>query len=157
MLQPAHTLIQEQNLRIAHKEIESLPDEPLAKTSAFEPIKSDPFNDVAQFYYNGRTRMSFHIADAYKPNFVLLRGLIEFHRPRWAAFQYDKKQHRIDTDISVDQVDQLTTFLSMVTLTLKKEIQFQYALKRAIEFEKRSKLEGDGIYSVLKSFVAATT
>jgi len=156
MSQPAQTLAQAQNLRIGYNEIENPSDQSGARNNSFEPIKSELFDEVVPFYYNGRIRISFSTADTYKRNFILIKGLIEFHRPKWLGFNYDKKQHGIETDIPAAQLDELATFVTMVTMWLKKEIQFQYALKRAIVFEKRYKLEGNGIYSVLNGVNAGT-
>ena len=113
------------------------------------------FGKVSPFYYNDRIRLSLRIADDYKGNFILIRGLIEFHRSRNFVFTYDREQRSVIADINADQLDQLKIFLSRILDWVRQEKQFRHALKIARQFESRYRLEQESVYQILKGTVNA--
>jgi len=113
------------------------------------------FNKVSPFYYKERVRLTLSVSDKSKPDFSLIRGLIEFNRPRNLAFYYDMKSRSVWIDISSSELDRLQKFLSLVFDLLVKERQFRHALKMAMEFENRYRLERDSVYGILKNTTAA--
>lgn len=113
------------------------------------------FQKISPFHYNNRIRISFRISDDYKSDFVLLKGLIEFNRPKDLVFAYDREQRSITTDIREDQPDQLRLFLSSILAWLNQEKKFRHALRIALEFESRYKFERDSVYEILRNTTVA--
>ena len=113
------------------------------------------YQKALPFYYRERVRLTFVVSDKFKRDFSLIRGLIEFHRPRNLVFSFDRKYTSVGIDISAHQLDQLQAFLSKVFEWIVKEKQFRHALKLAIEFENRHRIERDSIYGILRNTTAA--
>lgn len=109
------------------------------------------FEGASSFSYNERVRFSLSIREDYKKDFVLIRGLIEFHRTRNLKFTFDKRNRSIETDIHSDKLADLHAFLVMITDWLKKEKQFRLALKIVRAFEDRHRLESESVYQVLRN------
>src|SRR5688572_5346111 len=106
-------------------------------------------------HYRARVRLHFTVADRLPSDFTLVKGLIEFHRPKEFSFEYDRKQKTIALDIDLDDIDRLATFLSALEEWVRKEKQFRHALKMAIEFERRYQLERESVYAILKNASAS--
>ena len=98
-----------------------------------------------------RVRLHFSVGQSLPSDFTLVKGLIEFHRPKDFHFKFDRKQKTISLDVDLDHIDRLTTFLSGVEEWVRKEKQFRHALKMAIEFERRYQLERESVYAILKN------
>lgn len=114
------------------------------------------FTEVSPFYYHDRLRLSLEVRDEYKADFILIRGLIEFQRPRELAFTYDLKRKLVNIDTDATHSDRLQTFLEAVFASLRYERQFRIALKIVLDFEKRYELERESIYGMLKNSSPAT-
>lgn len=102
-------------------------------------------------HYKERVRLHFAVAGSLPSDFTLVKGLIEFHRPKEFAFKYDRKQNTIAVDIDLDEIDRLETFLFAIEEWVRKEKQFRHAPKMAIEFERRYQLERESVYAILKN------
>jgi len=113
------------------------------------------FQKVSSFHYKERIRASFRIHNEFKPDFILIKGLMEFYRPKEFIFSYDRTERSIGIDIKGDQLEQLSAFLSRIFHWTKQEKQFRHALKLTIEFENRYKLEGESLYQTLKNATIA--
>jgi hypothetical protein len=107
------------------------------------------FDKVSRFYYEGRIRLTFSVAG--KSDFGLIRGLLEFNRPNTLRFRYDGKNRTVGTDLRADQLEELQELLARVRELLEGEKRFRHALKLAIDFENRYRLERDSVYAVLKN------
>lgn len=110
-----------------------------------------PVDQRRSVQYKERVRLHFSVAHSLPSDFTLVKGLIEFHRPKEFHFKYDRKQKTISLDVDRDQIDRLATFLSGVEEWVRKEKQFRHALKMAIEFESRYQLEQESVYGILKN------
>jgi hypothetical protein len=151
MLQTAASISHSHYLQIAGKEITdintgiSLPGEELNS-----PFNSNQlFQKAAPFYYNDRVRLSFSIAEKFTDQFILIKGLIEFNRPKHFSFTYNPVQKTVETDIEVNQIKELQSFYTSVYGWLKKEIQFKDTLKLILDWENRNKKEMAAVYSLL--------
>ena len=158
MLQTAETLNEEQYLKLADQQI-SKGASHFAENSdgdfRYDQITIEIFGKVSPFYYRNRLRLLFSVSGENKPDFIMIRGLIEFYRSKDFLFNYNLKQLTIETDIDASQLNELKLFLSRVAVWLKQEKQFRMALKIALNFENRYKLESESIYSIMKNTTAA--
>ena len=107
------------------------------------------FADSANaFIYNNRIRFSFGTGLNEKL-FVLLKGLIEFHRPKEFLFTYDKAERNIKADIHERDYSAFKDFLANVNHWLNNELRFKSALKNALAFEARYKSEKASVYGTI--------
>lgn len=105
------------------------------------------FADSANaFIYNNRIRVSFG-AGVNEKLFVLLKGLIEFHRPKNFLFSYDRAGKNIEADVHETDYQAFRNFLANVNLWLKNELSFRTALKNALAFEAKYKAERATVYA----------
>ena len=124
---------------------------PLRDASSQFPGFSALFDKVPRYYHEGRIGLTFFIADDFSTDFGLIRGLMEFNRPRTLQFRYDRRQRSVDVEIDRGQLEELQRFLAHVLALLGREKQFRHALKLAIEFEDRYRVEREGVYAVLRN------
>lgn len=161
MSQTAENILTEpQYLQIANEEIQIIADglSPVLNNESGSPIiENILFNKVTSLYYKKRVRLSISLSDEFKKHFVMMRGLIEFHRSKSLSFYYDVKQKTFEADIDVNQLNHLQSFFNKVSLWLKEEIRFKEALKIVLEFEHRYKIESASAYALLKNSTSLAT
>lgn len=105
------------------------------------------YHQPIAFYYNERARLQFIVTDTFSTYFILIKGLIEFSRPNTLKFNFTSDQKIIETDLSINQFEELANLFHSVHKELHKEIRFKAALKRAIQFEQRYNQERAEVYS----------
>ena len=154
MLQTAQIIREDQYLNIVENEQDNVVEKSEEGVSYY-PINNALFKKVTHFYYNTRIRLSFSVSDTYRSQYVMARGMIEFHRPKNFVFSYNKKQGLIEVDINVSELEELQLFLSTVLVWLRHENQFRLSLKIVLEFENRYKLERDSVYELMKNTMSA--
>lgn len=121
-----------------------------------DALAGELFGKITIFHYKERIRLSFRLSDTYKSDFVLIRGLIEFRRTKDVHFAYDRGQRTLTTDITANQLHQLPSFFSGILDGIKSEKKFRHALKMALEFERRYKLERESLYEILRNSTMST-
>ena len=147
-------LIESQYLQIANEEIQIIADgfaQVLDNESSSPAIENILFDKVTALYYKKRVRLSFSLSEEFKKHFVMIRGLIEFHRSKSFSFHYDGKQKAFETDVDETQLKHLQSFFNKVSSWLKEEIRFKKALKIVLEFEHRYKIEKASVYTLLRN------
>lgn len=112
---------------------------------------NDLFRNQSSFLYNNRLRVAFMIGEGYRGDFVMIRGLLEFHRPKDFSIIYDRQARSITIDAAQSRIEALQEFLEFVQHSLDKEKRFRHALKIAIEFESRYRAERESIYDLLQN------
>lgn len=117
--------------------------------------ENTPRDHSTHIHHQEHVRLHFEVAGSSQSDFTLVKGLIEFHRPKEFLFQYDRKQNTISVVVEPDQIDRLATFLLSVQEWVRKEKQFRHALKIALDFERRYQIERQIVYAVLKNSVAS--
>ena len=108
------------------------------------------FGKVTPLYYKKRIHLQFSISEKYRAHYVMIKGLIEFHRSKDFSFNYNASHRAFEIDVDVNQLEELSLFLSKVLVWLQRETRFRLALKIALEFENRYRLERDSVYELLK-------
>lgn len=120
-----------------------------------EPVDARPqwqelFHQTSPFYYDGDARLTFTVADEYAGEFVLIRGLIEFHRSKELSFTYDRQAHSLVAVVKQTQLETLYQFLDLIYDLLKKERRFRKALRSVIEIEASHRRELQRAYAELQ-------
>lgn len=109
------------------------------------------FTRENSLYYNDRARITFSLAGEFSSYFILVKGLTEFYRPKHLKFAFDQSRKAITIDLAVAELHDLSKLLRVVQQELLREISFKAALRRAIEFEKRYRLEAEEVYRGVQS------
>ncbi|MEJ1238711.1 hypothetical protein WBG78_11305 [Chryseolinea sp. T2] len=116
------------------------------------------FNSVSQLQYGDRLKVVFEVRNLHQRDFVLIKGLLEFHRLPEFVFAYNKEERTFDATISKVNQAELIRFLGKVTTWINQEFSFRTHLKGMISFEReyREKLAkvytgGDG-YTLSRPF-----
>ena len=113
-------------------------------------LESVLFDNVSPLYYKSKVRLSLSLSEEFKRHFVMIKGLIEFHRSKNFSFEYNVAQKRIEADIEVSELHNLQIFFESVLRWLNEELKFKETLKVILEFEHRYRLEQAEIYSLLR-------
>jgi hypothetical protein len=150
MAQSASLSNAEQYLQVVNKGSENLSNHSLINVADSSVIENILFSKASPLFYKTRAHFSFSLAEEFKKNFVMIRGLIEFHRARHFSFEYNFAQKTIETDIEVSHLEDLRAFLHDVSIWLRQEIKFKETLKVIIDFENRYKVAQSEVYALLK-------
>lgn len=134
--------------------------------NAVSPARKEPLNELvlpdgafykseSQLRYGDKVKFSFSIKDTYRSHFILIKGLLEFHRAPEFVFSFNKHDGTFDVATPSSGISQpleeLNRFLKKIATWLDQEISFKKQLKdmMAFEHEYRAKLAkvyagGDG-------------
>lgn len=97
------------------------------------------YSNTSWLSYGDKVKLSFAINEAYLSHFVLIKGLLEFHRPAAFSISYNKADKSFDvvTSASVLHVkDEVSKYLRQISVWLEQEISFRSQLKEMISFER---------------------
>jgi len=109
---------------------------------------ADFLNGGTVLIYNHRVRLTTKVKLSLK-EFILFRGLIEFHRPANFFFTYDRTERTIVADFRESEFEQLKRFFHEATGWLASELGFKSALKKIMDFESRYRSERSSLYGLL--------
>jgi hypothetical protein len=121
------------------------------KTNSGQSLLSPSFAEgqfykPAAFYYKNRARLYFTLTEEFSAHFGLIKGLIEFYRSRHLKFTFNPDKKLFETDLEATRFADLAKLLDIVYDQVLREIRFKAALKKAILFEQRYKLESAEVY-----------
>jgi hypothetical protein len=151
MAQSASLPNADQYLQVVNEGLKSHSNHSLINVDDSSFIENILFTKASPLFYKTRVHFSFSLSDEFKKNFVMIKGLIEFHRSRNFSFEYNSGQKVIETDIEVSQLEDLRAFLNDVSIWLKQEIKFKETLKVILDFEHRYKIAKSEVYALLKN------
>ena len=150
MAQSASLSNAEQYLQVVNIGSENFSNHSSIRVAESTVIENILFSKVSPLFYKSRVHFSFSLSEEFKKNFVLIKGLIEFHRSKNFSFEYNFEQKAIETDIEVSQLEDLQAFLNDVSVWLRQEIKFKETLKIILDFENRYKVAKAEVYALLK-------
>ena len=139
-------------LRLVSKGLEGPFDSlPFNQKTVFENVL---FDRVLPLFYETRVHLSLSVSDDFKGNFVLIKGLIEFHRSKDLHFEYKFSQRLVQIDVEADQLQSLQLFLQWISASFLREIDFKKNLKAVLEFENRYKIARAEVYALIQKPVS---
>ena len=110
-------------------------------------VFSNPFvNERDPNFSESRIKIRYELSSQLKEHFVLLRGLIEFSRPKDFSFVFNRNENSFVASITRNQVANLKELLSNVQFQLNAELKFRKKLKTAIYFERQYRLQCEAMY-----------
>jgi hypothetical protein len=151
MAQSASLSNAEHYLQVVNKGSENPSDHSLPSVAGSSVIENILFSKASPLFYKTKVHFSFSLSEEFRKNFVMIKGLIEFHRSKNFSFEYNFAQKAIETDIEVSQVEDLRAFLHDVSIWLRQEIKFKETLKIILDFENRYKVAKAEVYALLKN------
>ena len=113
-------------------------------------IKSLSVAKADAIFLLDRYDITFTLSNKFSGHFVLLRGLLEFSRPksiRITSSSIDKSFH---VEFSENDADRIVTYLETILKWLVKEINFKVSLRTIINFQEKMKREQSILYANLK-------
>ncbi|MEO5980623.1 MAG: hypothetical protein ABIS36_11285 [Chryseolinea sp.] len=108
--------------------------------------KSGFFKLSSLFYYADRIKISFTLNESYAAHYVLVKGLLEFHRSKDYKITYKSEEKTFDLSVGSNLLDGAHQFLENVTVWVDHELDFKLKLKKIIEFESDYKRQAAEVY-----------
>ena len=102
-----------------------------------------------QLEYNDKVHLSFEVIERFQPYYILIKGLIDFHRPKELFFSFDRVGSSFEVKVSNQDALKVIGFLQNVHSWLVQEVQFKTALKKVIAFEKQYNADRQALYGSL--------
>ena len=115
----------------------------------------------SQLRYGDKVKLSFAVKEAYRTHFILIKGLLEFHRTPAFVFSFNKQDGTFEVttgSAGISPPNDINKFLKKIAAWLDQEISFKRHLKDMMAFEReyRAKLAkvyagGDGFTLIRNS------
>jgi hypothetical protein len=122
----------------------------IEKSGILEPVdfKSIPGGKIFQ---SDRTIVKFKLSGIYRDHFVLLRGLMDFSRPKRISLSFNNSERTLELFAGTDQAAAVTEYLELILKLLIQEIKFKKSLKAIIRFEEAVRVEQSTLYRDLRA------
>ena len=122
------------------------------KSPARQEIADGTFyRSESQLQYDDKLKVSFSVKETYRAHFILIKGLLEFHRPPGLVFSYNTQEGTFDVATASAGVSQplegLNKFLRKVAAWLDQEISFKRQLKEMMSFEREYRAKLAKVYA----------
>ena len=111
-------------------------------------VKSIPAGKIFQ---SDRAIVKFKLSGIYHDQFVLLRGLLAFSRPKRIAISFDNNERTFEVSVGTDQSAAVTEYLDLMLKLLIQEIKFKKSLKAILRFEESMRVEQSRLYKELRN------
>lgn len=99
----------------------------------------------------GHVIIRFKLSNFYHDRFILLRGLLEFSRPKAISISSNTSDKTFELRVSDDQVDVVKKYLDTILSLLIKEIKFKASLNAVLKFEQSFKAQQSKLYEELRA------
>ena len=130
---------------------EPLPVENQSRNLLPEETFKGFLNHTGSLLYANRIRLTFKASAHHAANLGLLKGLIDFHRPKGFSCTLNRADHTISADVPYAQQELLISFLDRIKALLEKELAFKKHLKKILLFEDTIKQATAQAYAGLTS------
>lgn len=105
------------------------------------------------FMHPDRYEVGFTLTNKFASHFVLLRGLLEFSRPKTIKVTANRADQSFYTEFSESQADDVVSYIETITGWFVKETKFKEAVRALIIFEQKVKREHAMLYAKMKDSV----
>lgn len=105
------------------------------------------FNSVSQLKYADRLKVTFEVSTDYRKQFVLIKGLLEFHRLPDFSITYDREAGTLEVTTFSSGQAELLSFLGKISGWIKQELSFRQQLKEMISFEREYRQKLAKVYA----------
>jgi hypothetical protein len=104
---------------------------------------------AGKLFVSSKYRITVKLTEEFANNFVLIRGLFEFSRPKNIIISSAVKDQSFEIEILEAQAESFLSYIETIVGWLVNEIKFKNALKAILKFENRIKQEQAILYSGL--------
>ena len=104
---------------------------------------------AGKLFVSSKYRLKVKLTEEFASNFVLVRGLLEFSRPKNIIISSVVKDQTFEIEILETHADSLIAYIETILGWVLNEIKFKKALKAIIKFESRVKQDQAILYSSL--------
>jgi hypothetical protein len=122
------------------------------RSNVIEPVTFKPIL-AGEIFGADQVIVKFSLRDLYQDQFVLLRGLLEFSRPKEISISSNNSEKTFQLHFGRDKVLAITTYLDKILALFAKEIRFKESLKAVIRFEQATRLEQSRLYRELRTTI----
>ena len=122
----------------------------LENSNLLKPVKSTTIT-ANKIFPTDRVLIKFELSNDYRDHFILLRGLLEFSRPKEIAISAHNSEKTFELHIRIDQAAAVRSYLEIILKLFINEINFKKALKSVLQFEHTMKQQQTKLYSNLKA------
>lgn len=105
------------------------------------------YRPTSKLKYSDRVKISFAVADAYRNDFITIKGLLEFHRTPDLVFSYNKSEGSFDVTTAWLDHKELFKFLRKISVWLDQELSFKRQLKEMMAFEREYRARMATVYA----------
>jgi hypothetical protein len=113
-------------------------------------IKSLSVSKADAIFIVDRYDITFTLSNKFAEHFVLLRGLLEFSRPKTIRIISNRTDNTFHVLLSEEDDDHFVAHLEKILSWLVREINFKKSLKAMVNFEKKVKREQEILYANLR-------
>jgi hypothetical protein len=106
---------------------------------------------AGKLFVSNKYLITVKLTEQFATNFVVLRGLLEFSRPKNITMSSRTKDQTFEIELLETHADHFLTYIQTILGWLINEIKFKQALKAIIKFENRVKQEQAILYSNMRS------
>jgi hypothetical protein len=110
------------------------------------------YNQTSQLQYGDRVKISFSVAARYAAHFILIKGLLEFHRAPEYTIAFRKSDATFEVTTAVQHLPRLNKFLAKVAVWLDQELSFKAQLKEVLAFEQEYRAKLAKVYAAQDTF-----
>jgi hypothetical protein len=119
--------------------------------SKYLTVVNTKFLSAGNIFQVNHVIVRFKLSSAYHDRFILLRGLLEFSRPKNISISTNTAEKTFELRVSDDQVQFIRTYLDTILSLLVKEIKFKASLNSVLKFEQSFKSQQSKLYEELRS------
>ncbi|HTF18847.1 MAG TPA: hypothetical protein VK658_12285 [Chryseolinea sp.] len=109
------------------------------------------YQGTSQLKYGDKAKFSFAVTESYRAHFILIKGLLEFHRAPEFVFSFNKQDNTFEVTsvfAGISQpLDELNKFLKKIAVWLDQELSFKRQLKEMMAFEREYRAKLAKVYS----------
>lgn len=124
----------------------------LKNSNLLKPVKSTTIA-ANKIFLTDRVIIKFELSNDYRKHFVLLRGLLEFSRPKGIVISAHSSEKIFELHIGNNQAAAVISYLDIILKSFIKEINFKKSLKSVLRFEQTMKLQQAKLYNNLKASI----
>jgi len=115
------------------------------------------YRATSQLKYSDRLKVSFSVDETNRQHFILIKGLLEFHRNPGVVFTFNKTEGTFDATTSALQENELNVYLQKISAWIEQELSFKKRLKDMLSFEREYRAKLATVYAGGEGFTLFPT
>jgi hypothetical protein len=115
------------------------------------------YRATSQLKYSDRLKVSFSVNETTRQHFILIKGLLEFHRNPGVVFTFNKAEGTFEATTGALQENELNGYLRKISAWIEQELSFRKRLKDMLSFEREYRAKLATVYSGVEGFTLFPT